>query len=117
MIVRTVSENQFVEAFDTANRSNNFSVEARRALFDYLEELSDDMGESIELDPIAICCDWSEYTETELVREFGHIVDIYPDNFECQWDDIGELLDALRDIGVLIEVPIFGESTNYLFAE
>ena len=39
-----------------------WSREAALALVEYYEALEEDCGESIELDPIAIRCDWTEYT-------------------------------------------------------
>jgi hypothetical protein len=41
-------------------RPDNFSYEGLSILFDYLEELGDSCGEELELDVIAICCDFSE---------------------------------------------------------
>jgi hypothetical protein len=71
-IVQTVDKHDFVRAFDDYNRSENFSVEAREALFDYLDELSDDTGENIELDVIAICCDYTEYDNArECAKAYG----------------------------------------------
>ncbi|MDO8521526.1 MAG: hypothetical protein Q7S52_05420 [bacterium] len=52
---KTVSQNDFVDAFDDYNRADNFSREGRRALYDYLESVEEDTGEQIELDVIAIC--------------------------------------------------------------
>jgi len=43
------------------NYKNNFTIEGAKALQAYYEQLSDDLGENIELDPIAWCCEWSEY--------------------------------------------------------
>lgn len=40
---------------------NNFSFEGANALQAYLEDLSDDIGEDIEFDPIAWCVEYSEY--------------------------------------------------------
>lgn len=40
---------------------DNFSLEGAKTVQDYYEQLSDDMGENIEFDPIAWCCEWSEY--------------------------------------------------------
>lgn len=40
---------------------NSFTLEGARALQAYLDELSDDMSEDIEFDPIAWCCEFSEY--------------------------------------------------------
>lgn len=68
----TVNKFDFVRAFDTADRGNNFSRPAREALFEYLEELEESSGEEMELDVIAICCDWSEYnTALEAAIEMG----------------------------------------------
>ena len=57
----TVTEFQFVEAFRHAGRESQFSVPARRALFDYLESFEHDSGTELELDPIGICCEFAEY--------------------------------------------------------
>lgn len=57
----TVTEFQFVEAFRHAGRETQFSVPARRALFDHFEIIEQYQDEEIELDPIAVCCDFAEY--------------------------------------------------------
>ena len=57
----TVSEYQFVEAFRHAGRESQFSVNARRALFAHFEQFEEDTDTEIELDPIAVCCEWAEY--------------------------------------------------------
>ena len=44
-----------------AIRPNQFSREALAALFGPYEELEQGSGEETEFDPIAICCDWTEY--------------------------------------------------------
>jgi hypothetical protein len=59
-MITTVNIHDFREAFRTT-RPDNFSYDGLAALFDYLEELSDDMGEHIELDVISLCCYWTEY--------------------------------------------------------
>jgi hypothetical protein len=57
----TVSEYQFVDSFRACGRESQFSLPARRALFEYLEEYENSIAEEITLDPIAICCEWAEY--------------------------------------------------------
>lgn len=65
-IVTTLDSGEF---FDWLKRSdnykNNFSYEGANALQEYLEELSDDLGENIEFDPIAWCCEYSEYEDIQ----------------------------------------------------
>ena len=58
---QTITEYQFIEAFRHAGRESQFSVPARRALFDYLESFEHDSGTELELDPIGICCEFAEY--------------------------------------------------------
>jgi len=55
----TVLLSDFRDAFQI--RKENFTFEGLRALFNYLEETEEDTGEEIELDVIAICCDYTEY--------------------------------------------------------
>lgn len=64
----TVNESAFHDRFIAYGRKENFSYEGRKALFEYLEQLSEDMGEPIELDVIALCCDYSEYSS---LKEFN----------------------------------------------
>jgi hypothetical protein len=58
---------QFRDAFHHAGRADNFSYEGMKLLFDYLEECDPDM----ELDVIAICCDYSEDSPEEIVESYG----------------------------------------------
>lgn len=69
---QTVTEYQFVEAFRHAGRESQFSVPARRALFEYLEEFEDSTGTELELDPVGICCEFSEYpTALDAAQAYG----------------------------------------------
>ena len=65
-------------------------------LCEYYEELSDDIGETIELDYIAMACEWAEYTPEELASDFG---DYLGGAFGGQ-----ELVDELLDQGYTILV-------------
>lgn len=61
MLVKKVSFNDFLEEFRRYGRDDNFSYEGKKALFNYLNELGEDIGKPIELDIIGICCDFTEY--------------------------------------------------------
>jgi hypothetical protein len=65
MIYKTITNDyEFAEWVKRSDSySNNFSFEGAKALQDYLEQLSDDIGENIEFDPIAWCCEFSEYED------------------------------------------------------
>lgn len=67
----TLNFSQFYDNWPDS-RKEQFSYEALKAIFDYYEEYTDDTGEEIEFDPIAICCEWSEYpTALECATSYG----------------------------------------------
>ena len=84
----TIEQYQFVEWFQK-HRPDNFTHEGCKALFAYLEELEWDTGEEMEFDPIAFCCEYSEYATIKECLE--------------QYDNI-ESIDELRDNTSVIEV-------------
>lgn len=55
----------FCDRFNDYDRTDNFSYEGKQALFDYLEEYEHDCGIEIELDVIALCCEYTEYADIE----------------------------------------------------
>lgn len=57
-----VTKSIFRDAFVQAGRKDQFSYSALGHLFDYLEESDCGGEEEMELDPIAICCDFCEYS-------------------------------------------------------
>tara|TARA_R110000796_G_scaffold128609_1_gene244247 strand:+ start:186 stop:527 length:342 start_codon:yes stop_codon:yes gene_type:complete len=73
MAIKTeVSEHEFVDAFRQAGRQDNFTRPALIALYEYLWDLSEDMGEDMEFDVIAICCEYSEFANLgDLNEAFG----------------------------------------------
>ena len=62
---------------DTYKR--NFSYEGLNSLFDYLEELEEDMGKEMEFDPVAICCEYSEYENLEEIKNNYDCIENYED--------------------------------------
>jgi hypothetical protein len=66
----TVTLNDFRNAFD-AIRPNNFSYEGLEQLFNYFESYEDDTGEQIELDVIAICCEYEETTYEDVAKAYN----------------------------------------------
>lgn len=69
MIVNTVNLHDFRQAFQNFKRADNFSHEGLEVLFDYLKDLSESMGEPIELDVIALCCEYCEGTPEEIAAQ------------------------------------------------
>jgi hypothetical protein len=91
---QTINEHDFIEGFRLCNRENNFTVGARRALYEYLCDLEDDMGEEMEFDPIAICCEFTQWDGlNEIIEAYG---------FQPTFT-----MDDLRDHTTVIEVEDF----------
>jgi len=91
-MIKTITEWDFVNAFDQMNRSENFSVAGRKALFNFLEEVSPGM----ELDPIAICCEFSEY------EDINELKGDYPVPEDCEDDD--DALNHFREETLVLEL-------------
>ena len=66
---QTVNFNGFCDTFRDMNRDNNFTYAGKRALFDYLEQYEEGTGDEIELDIIALCCEYTEYENLEELQE------------------------------------------------
>ena len=88
---KTINFYDFRDAFHKFGRGDQFSASALRTLFDYLEDYEEGCDTEIELDVIALCCDYTEY---ENLEEFHKIYDKedYPS------------LERLRDHTEVIEV-------------
>ena len=68
-MIQTINKSEFTSAFHRAGRGDQFSYEGLIALYDYLEDYEDSTGEQIELDVIALCCDYTEYESLEAFQE------------------------------------------------
>ena len=70
-IVMTLDKYSFADAFKRYNRQDQFSPKGLEVLFDYLEEFSDSTGEPVELDVIALCCEYYELSIQELINNYN----------------------------------------------
>lgn len=68
---QSISLYDFREAFRTAGRENQFSSKGLNVLFDCIESYEDSIGEEIELDVIAFCCEYSEDTPRDIADYYG----------------------------------------------
>jgi len=90
----TINFDGFQRAFERQGRGKQFSYEGLMALFEWLEDLEDSMGEEQELDVIGLCC---EYTEYSSLKEFQ--------------ENCGEDYESIEDIeSETIVIPIDEES-------
>jgi predicted ArsR family transcriptional regulator len=71
----TVYLEDFRAAFNRAGRGDQFSYEGLELIYDYLDEYERDSGKEIELDVIALCCEWSESTPAEIIEQYDTDID------------------------------------------
>lgn len=96
---QTVSNNDFHQAFQSCGRGEQFSYEALDALFEHLESLESDMGQEMELDVVALCCEYSE----EDYKDIASSYDIDLEDAEGdEADEIELVIEHLQDEGVFI---------------
>ena len=74
-IVSNIGFCSFCDAFRDMDRNENFSYDGKRVLFDYLEALSEDVGSAIELDAIALCCEYYENDIDTIISEYRIDID------------------------------------------
>ena len=76
-IITEVNEWDFKNYFKSSQYKNNYSMEGLYTLYNYLNDLSEDIGEDIELDIIAIACDFNEYESLEEALEQYQDINTY----------------------------------------
>ena len=103
----TINFCDFCDAFRKFDRNDAFSYEGKRALFNYLEQMEESTGKEIELDVIALCCDYEEDSINDIV-----------DNYEIDVEGMDEdqKLQAVRDY-LKNNTEIIGETkTSFIYA-
>jgi len=97
---QSINLHDFREAFRNYGRSNNFSYDGLEILFDGLEQYEEDTGTAIELDVIALCC---EYNEADL--------DEINQDYQQEFVDLDEAMEWLQDqtwiVGYTAETVIY----------
>jgi len=85
-----ITSSEFSDWFLTSETyKNNFSYKGLKCLYNYLVDLEEDTGDNIEFDPVAICCEYSEYENLEEIKN--------------NYNDI-ETIEDLRDHTQVIEI-------------
>ena len=88
---KTINYYDFRTEFRAFGREEQFTRQGLKALFEYLEDYEQDCGIEIELDVIALCCEYVEYDSLE--------------DFHSEYDkDDYPTLEVLRDHTQVIEI-------------
>ena len=101
-MINTMTQHDFTEWFRTSEtRKDQFSYNGLVALFEYIESYEIDTASKIEFDPIALCCEYTEYeTGLECAIEYGYNEQHNEDNEEEAEE---RALEWLRDNTQVIE--------------
>ena len=85
-IVKTFNENDFINEFKAYDRMGNFSYEGLRVMFDALNELAQDCEMNIEMDVIALCCEYNEDSITDIINNYGiDVTDLASDDLVAEF--------------------------------
>ena len=95
-LINTVNPSELYHMACRMGRGDSFGYNGWSAIGDYLENLSEDLGEDVEVDIIAICCDYSMADDVgDWWEEHSEYSSIDPDEWEEMNDD--EKLEAVEN--------------------
>ena len=98
-----VTETMFIEQFRIMGRMENFSYDGLSALFEYFENLEDDIGEEIECDVIGICCDFTEESIDDVIDNYE--IDIIEEEGPIDYDEvIDQAIEYLEENTCVVHV-------------
>lgn len=98
----TVDFFDFREAFRNYGRADSFTLEGLEMLFNHFEELEADTGEEMELDVIAICCDYDENHWEDVAANYS--IDL--SGCDDEDDKIEAVREYLSDNTMLVGEPL-----------
>lgn len=94
-IVQTInSVYQFEAAFKEAGRAEKFSWTALKALFEVLEQYSEESEQNIDLDVIALCCEYSEEHYADVASNYN--IDLSDADGDTE-EEISIVLEYLKE--------------------
>lgn len=94
-----VSEHDFINISNKyRDHKDNFSYDGKKALYKYLVDLEESIGDRFEMDWIALCCDYTEWSTK------GELLDYYDE----------KSLDDIMDKTELIEFKHYSKPQDYM---
>jgi hypothetical protein len=107
----TIDFSDFREAFRRYGREDSYSPAGLRALFDHFEQYEDDTGQEVELDVIAICCDYDENHWEDVASNYS--IDL--SDHEDEGDKISAVREYLEENTYLVNEPLEGVFVYQVF--
>jgi len=99
----TITQSQFIDEFRAHGRQDQFSYNALVALFQHMEEMEEQTGEPLQLDVIALCCEFAEYADL--------------DEYNADYCAAGDDPDTMQDIEDKTLVIYIGKSESFLIQQ
>ena len=65
--------------FLNSQYKDNFSIDGLSTLYDYLIDLEEELETEFDFDPIAFCCEYSEYENLEEIKNNYDCIENYED--------------------------------------
>ena len=97
-----INRGTFIDTFN-AIRPDNFTYDGLVALFDYLEEYEEATGTELDLDVIALCCEYSEYSDIEeYLKDYN--ADVVREEYETEEEYTEAIKEEIKDKTTFIEV-------------
>jgi len=106
MLKQTLTTNEAAHIL-LADDNASWTYEGANAIAEYLEELSECMGDDFEFCRVAIRCDFSEYTANELVAQCGHLAgrDLPSDeNWASRCEEVMDELKVVAEEYIIAEL-------------
>jgi hypothetical protein len=107
----TIDFSDFREAFRRYDRESSYSPEGLRALFNHFEEYEEQTGHAVELDVIAICCDYDENHWEDVASSY--LIDLT--DCEDEEDKIQAVREYLEENTFLVGEPLEGVFVYQVF--
>lgn len=95
-LIETINASDLYHMACRMGRGDNFGYAGWNAIGDYLEQLSDDLGEDLEVDIVGICC---EYSQADGIDDVWEQVVKFGDIDDDEWEEMDdeEKLEAVQD--------------------
>lgn len=108
---QSVNFSDFIDAFHAHDRYDSYGYEALKVIFEYLEDLEDSMGQEIELDVIAICCDYNAEHYTDIASNYSIDLEGLDDDDEAKQ----AVIDYIQDNSTYLGEATDGELVYQVF--
>ena len=95
---QTINFSDFVDAFRAYDRYDQFGYQALMVIFEYLEEMEESTGEELELDVVAICCEYATDNWMDIAANYS----IEIDENENEDEQKQQVIDYLNENTVVL---------------